>query len=344
MSRQAQRLACLAGGSWSFDCAAKHLKEFCGLSLADNTIRAVCQGQGSAMAAWQREDSAAQEPFRCAVGDIEFTTDGTCVNTWEGWREMRVGIFSKRRRGEPADAAGWATRKLPAPHVRVAFAAIEKSERFASRWSAWATRLGMGDRAQVSVLGDGARWIWDQSALHFPGATEVLDIYHGLEHVAQTAKVLYGEETAAAKSWNDTARDALLTEGWPAMKRHLQTTRDQVATTQTTRGRVATTPSTRGRVAKTQTTRGRVWKKAQRHSLDDLAGYLGRSPEHLCYARRLAEGRSIGSGQVEGACKHAIGRRLKQTGARWRVRRVNRMANLCCLLYSDQWDAYWKNP
>ena len=33
---------------------------------------------------------------------------------------------------------------------------------------------------------------------------------------------------------------------------------------------------------------------------------------------------------------------LKQTGARWRVKRLERMAALCCLWYSDQFDAYWK--
>jgi hypothetical protein len=38
-----------------------------------------------------------------------------------------------------------------------------------------------------------------------------------------------------------------------------------------------------------------------------------------------------------------IGRRLKQTGARWRFRRVNRMATLCRLLYSDHWDTYWNH-
>jgi hypothetical protein len=45
---------------------------------------------------------------------------------------------------------------------------------------------------------------------------------------------------------------------------------------------------------------------------------------------------------VEGACKAAIGLRLKQTGARWRVKRLERMAALCCLWYSDLFDAYWK--
>jgi len=41
MSPQAQRLLCLAGASWSFDCSAKYLKEYCGLVVSDNTIREI---------------------------------------------------------------------------------------------------------------------------------------------------------------------------------------------------------------------------------------------------------------------------------------------------------------
>ena len=41
--------------------------------------------------------------------------------------------------------------------------------------------------------------------------------------------------------------------------------------------------------------------------------------------------------------KQVIGRRLKQTGARWKVRRVERMATLCALQASDQWDTYWRH-
>jgi hypothetical protein len=36
-----------------------------------------------------------------------------------------------------------------------------------------------------------------------------------------------------------------------------------------------------------------------------------------------------------------VGRRLKQTGARWKVRRVERMAALCSVQASDQWNTYW---
>jgi len=70
-------------------------------------------------------------------------------------------------------------------------------------------------------------------------------------------------------------------------------------------------------------------------------GYFEPHVGHTGYAARLAEGRSIGSGLVEGSCKQVVGRRLKQTGARWKVRRVERMAALCAVQASDQWDAYW---
>ena len=78
-----------------------------------------------------------------------------------------------------------------------------------------------------------------------------------------------------------------------------------------------------------------------RKALANLLGYLGKHVDHLNYRERLAAGQSIGSGQVEGACRHMIGRRLKLTGARWRIRRVNRMTGLCCCLYSHHWNAYW---
>jgi len=311
VSPQARRLLCLAGASWSFDSSAKFLKELCGLMVSDNTVREVCQQEAAAMACWQRDALEAHVPFRQAGGDIEFSTDGTSVNTWEGWREMRLGIFSKRHRGESAVPEDWDDRQLPSPHVRVAFAAVEKSDRFGARWGRWARRLGIHDTAKISVLADGASWIWEEASMHFAGATGVLDIYHALEHVADTAKVVYGEETARGQRWMAAARKDLLAGGWPALGKRL-------------------------RVAKQRAT-----KRTHRKSLQSLAAYLGKHREHLEYARRLAEGRSIGSGQVEGACKHMIGRRLKQTGARWRVRRVNRMANLCALMYSDHWNAYW---
>ena len=69
--------------------------------------------------------------------------------------------------------------------------------------------------------------------------------------------------------------------------------------------------------------------------------YSANHSKRLNYRHRLAKGEPIGSGLIEGACKQVIGKRMKQTGARWTVPNANRMAELCCLTYSDQWADYW---
>ena len=311
-SPTARRLMCLAAASWPFDVSSERLEEFCGLAASDTTIRDVAQQHGGDMRKWQREEFAAVEAFREASGDVEFTTDGTAVNTTEGWRETKVGIFSKRQRGEPASPAEWDARALPKPTGCVAFAAIEKSDRFGRRWKAWKKRLGLTDASMVTVLADGAKWIWEEQRKHLRHAEGVLDIFHAWQHVAETAKVVYADQNQA-DAWTDRARSTLLEQGFDGIAELIQTT-----------------------LAEPQSAAGRA-------ALTGLRNYLAPHQFHLHYRERLAEGRSIGSGQIEGACKNLIGRRLKQTSARWRTQRVNRMAGLCSIMYSNQWNLYWQS-
>jgi len=307
-SQEAERLLCLAGSSWSFEVAAQRLQEFLGWT---DTLRQTCYRRGRQMESWRESQPLANESFRDATGEVEFETDGTCVNTQKGWREMRLGIFCKRQRGEAASAANWDKRSLPRPHVRVAFAAIESSRRFGRRWKGWARRLGILDTSRVSVLADGAAWIWEEQIKHLRGATGVLDVYHAFEHVSQTASAIYGEATHEASQWTERARQALLEEGWPGIERQLLETRRQLRSAR------------------------------KRKALQGLWNYLEPHSDHLHYPKRLSEGRTIGSGLVEGGCKQIIGRRLKQTGARWRVSHLGPMATLCCTANGPQWDIYW---
>ena len=72
-----------------------------------------------------------------------------------------------------------------------------------------------------------------------------------------------------------------------------------------------------------------------------LAAYVAPHPEHLGYAGRLAEGRSIGSGQVEGAIKPLVDRRRKRTGARWRPEHVGPLVELVALIETPEWHEVW---
>ena len=309
-SHEAERLICLAAASWSYDVSSERLKELCGMSVGETTIREIAQRHGAAANEWMRSDPEAVREFREADGDVEFTTDGTGVNTTDGWREMKLGIFSKRDRAASATPDEWESRTLPKPKVRVPFAAIEQSEDFGRRWKAWRKRLGLPDASAVTVLADGAKWIWEEQLKHLPGADGILDIFHAWQHLSDLGKAL-SDDPAETTAWTDQARRVLLESGWSGIEDLLETV-----------------PPNR--------------TDSQQAAVEDLRGYLGNHQHHLHYAERLAAGQSIGSGQVEGGCKNLIGRRLKQTGARWRVRRVNRMAGLCSLMYSHQWKTYWQ--
>ena len=85
-------------------------------------------------------------------------------------------------------------------------------------------------------------------------------------------------------------------------------------------------------------------KESQMKLVDSLLEYFRGNAGRLNDCERLSEGRVIGSGLVEGACKNLVSRRLKQTGACWRVQRANRIALISAVLYSDQWKYCWKSP
>ena len=76
-------------------------------------------------------------------------------------------------------------------------------------------------------------------------------------------------------------------------------------------------------------------------SLANLLAYFGKHQSRMNYRLRLSQGRSIGSGQVEGACKNLIARRLKQTDTCWLKAWLNKMATLCAIRYSELWNSYW---
>jgi hypothetical protein len=311
LSPEARCLACLAAASWSFDRAATNLKRFCGLEVCDNTIRACAVAEAAALGRWQEQGPAAAAHFRQAAGDIEFETDGTFVNTREGgWREMRLGLFCKRQRGAAVAPEAWDRRQLPQPQARVAFGGFHTAEECGPLWRQWAARLGITDTHDVTVLGDGAKWIWKQQEQNLPGARGVLDIYHGSEHLYDTAKALYGEAPAEVEPWVRARRLTLLSGGAEALQEQLR--------------------------AEQRQRRG-----GAREALQDLIDFWEPHRGHTDYRGRLAAGQSIGSGQIEGACKTVVGRRLKQTGARWLLGHAERLTTLCCLLYSDGWDAYW---
>ena len=99
-----------------------------------------------------------------------------------------------------------------------------------------------------------------------------------MEHVAVCGKVLYGNGSAFS-DWFDQMRLVLLAEGFSGMDRELSTLKNL--------------------------------SEDEQKAVRSLGEYLNKNKERLRYAERLAAGRSIGSGLIEGACKNLVKRRLK---------------------------------
>ncbi len=59
---------------------------------------------------------------------------------------------------------------------------------FAQRVYREAQRRGFTSAARPVVIGDGAHWIWNLAAEQFPGAVEIVDIYHAKQHLHDVAK------------------------------------------------------------------------------------------------------------------------------------------------------------
>ena len=88
-------------------------------------VRKLCYAEAPKMTQWIQQTPEVATDFINAEGNVEITMDVTKVNTMGGWRDVKLGIFSKRTLGKGVLPEQWDKRKLPDFSVRVALAAIE---------------------------------------------------------------------------------------------------------------------------------------------------------------------------------------------------------------------------
>jgi hypothetical protein len=306
----------LAGTSWSFDRAAAHLKEFCHLDVSDDTIERVCQEEGQRARKWMGQAQEPVEAFEKAEGEAEFSSDGVRINTVEGWREMRLSILAKRRPTLACPAENWGQRVLNDPTVRFSMCAIADADHVGASWGRLSRRMKLAKQPVVNVQADGAKWIWEQAAQRLPkhNGKWCVDIYHVSQHLHQCGRELLGEGKPARTWADDRLMIALKENGW-AM---IQKIESDAA--------------------------GEAGESSARQSLDKLLVFLRPNLDRMWYRDRLAAGKPIGSGMIEGGCKNTLGVRLKLNNARWRIRRAEKIGTLRCVDASDQWSNFWKIP
>ena len=79
----------------------------------------------------------------------------------------------------------------------------------------------------------------------------------------------------------------------------------------------------------------------RRAALRRLITYVENQGARLAYDRFRARGLDIGSGQVEAACKHVVGVRMKRNGMRWSSAGAQATLSLRTVYLNDQWETFW---
>src|ERR1051325_8807506 len=59
----------------------------------------------------------------------------------------------------------------------------------------------MGRLEKKVVMGDGAVWIWNLAEQYFPGAIQIVDLYHARQHLWELARKLHPNDEVKQKRW-----------------------------------------------------------------------------------------------------------------------------------------------
>ena len=177
---------------------------------------------------------------------------------------------------------------------------------FAQRVDREAQRRGFDQAPRRVMLGDGAAWIWNLADELFPGAMQIVDLFHAKQHLSDVAKVIYGAGTDLSRQWARLRHDELdaghLRALCEALRRH-----------------APTHPEAR-----------RCWQYVTHHRA------------RLRYPAFRAQGLCVSSGVVEAGCKVAIGTRLKRTGMHWTVAGADAIIALRCCKLSGRFEDFWE--
>jgi hypothetical protein len=177
--------------------------------------------------------------------------------------------------------------------------------------AAEARRRGAGHIRQLTILGDGAHWIWNLASRHLPEATQIVDLYHAREHLHDLARLLAFMLGDHHDSWLAARLDELDDGDVPAL---LSAARQFPLT------------------------------GIKAGALDTALGYFETNAPRMRYQHFRSHGLFIGSGAVEAGCKAVIGQRLKLSGMHWSAPGATGILTLRCQQASGRWEEIWQQP
>ena len=322
-----RRMQAVVGQEAPFDHGRQQIKLLADLEVTTKSVERTAEAIGENIAAREQEERqrAVQLDLPIVLGEavpiLYVQMDGTGVPVVKKETEGRKG----KTDGQPAhtrevklgcvftqttwDQEGYPIRD---PDSTTYTGAIETAEEFGERIYVEAWKRGWSRAAKKVVMGDGAGWIWNLAEQHFPGALQIVDLYHARQHLWELARKLYPGDQLNQKAWMKVHQKRLLDQG--KIERLVCSLRSTV--------------STHPEVAE---------------KIRIEADYFERNAARMRYPKFRRQHLFVGSGVIEAGCKTVIGSRLKQSGMFWTVRGANAIIALRCCHLNGRFEDYWES-
>jgi len=162
-------------------------------------------------------------------------------------------------------------------------------------------------KVRIALIGDGASWVWNAMVTHFPQSKQILDFYHGFEHLHTVARAHYGEGSQQGREWAEATMIRLCEGEYQRVIANLGRMKPR-------------TPTAKEEIRK-------------------LIGYLNNHGPKMNYFEDLSNGYPLGSGAMESANKFISHTRLKRSGAWWVAEMGNAMLRIRCSIYNGTFDS-----
>jgi hypothetical protein len=317
----------LVGQEAPFDQGREQMKVLAGLEVTAKSVERTAEVIGADIAQREREEirKARTSDLPVVAGEpipiLYVQMDGTGVpvvkketggrqGKIEGQpahtREVKLGCVFTQTTWDPE---GYPVR---APDSTTYTGAIETAEEFGRRLHREAWIRGWSRALIRVVMGDGAEWIWNLAALHFPDAIHIVDLYHARQHLWGLARRLYPNDEGRQRAWMQAHQKRLLDKGkiekLVGALRAIQSNNSEVA-----------------------------------EKIRTEADYFERNAERMRYPRFRRQHLFVGSGVIEAGCKTVVASRLKRSGMFWTVRGANAILTLRCSLLSARFEDYWED-
>lgn len=326
LSPAVRRMQALVGQEAAFDHGREQIKLLAGLEVTTKAVERTAEAIGGDIAKQEQQEiqRAVQLDLPIVVGEpipiLYVQMDGTGVPVVKKEIEGRKG----KTDGQPAHTreaklgcvftqTGWDEEGYPIrdPDSTTYTGAIETAEEFGKRLYLEAWKRGWSRAVKKVVMGDGAEWIWNLAEVHFPGAVQIVDLYHARQHLWELARKLFPNDEVGQKAWIKAHQKRLLDKGkiekLVAAIHSIQSSNPEL-----------------GEKIRTE------------------ADYFERNAERMRYPKFRSQHLFVGSGVIEAGCKTVIGSRLKQSGMFWTVRGANAILALRCCHLNGRFEDYWE--